>query len=90
MRYILIGLLAVLFLAPSANAWQYGQGTCEDDIHCDSYRNMQENNRRNWNRVYENNYRNNSLWETRRANRARENQYDRYDPCDGWSGPYCD
>lgn len=71
MRYILIGLLAVLFLAPSAEAWKYGQGTCEDDIHCDSYRNMREDNRRNWNRVYENNYRNNTIWERQRENRAR-------------------
>ena len=75
MRYLLIAALAVSFLAPSSHAWKYGQGTCEDDIACDSHRRMREDNRHRYDRMQENNWRNNMLWEKRRENRIREAEW---------------
>lgn len=72
MRYIFIGLLAVLFLAPSAGAWKYGQGTCEDDIHCDSHRKMQQDIQEGYRQMREETRRNWEVYEMRRANRIRE------------------
>lgn len=95
MRYLLIAVLTVLFLFPAGvSAWEYGQGTCADDIFCDSAREQREGVQRGWEKMRERNRRDWSLHlqerqERREQRRAHREYMDRrQEKFDDWYGDW--